>query len=443
MTDRCRAGDRGENQGILSHPNLGRMNRSNGHLFDGPGLTFWLEDRLATCIEEIKRLPIAELLEQPVDVTAKPFHASYRVEPVVLLREDWNMDEVREGRVLGSGIVTSRTRSGSFKPGYGTTVRVPFAGDSELLLLGIMGGGPPPVGRIGRSEIEFPFEWAADSDPPPIDLLVNRALDAIEHPYLQEQATQIESFNDDLSRQITNALSDRRDRYLQAQRYLSGLQIPVYRRPGAPQTFAAPGVQQRQAPKVDLRQPSQPLQPVLIDEFYQHILSVIAAMARAMERTPGDYSSWDEEKLRDALLVILNTHYTGGATGETFNRSGKVDLLVRIVDRNVFVGECKWWSGPKSFAGADADRPALDQLLSYTTWRDAKLALVMFVGNKELEPAVESARSSLDARKDVSAVRAVGDGELRATVDLPAGGHGDLAVLFVHLRRDVSADDEE
>src|SRR5215211_2947366 len=48
---------------------------------------------------------------------------------------------------------------------------------------------------------------------------------------------------------------------------------------------------------------------------------------------------------RDNLVVMLNSHYEGQATGETFNRSGKTDNLVRVEDRNVFIGECKWWPG--------------------------------------------------------------------------------------------------
>ncbi len=41
--------------------------------------------------------------------------------------------------------------------------------------------------------------------------------------------------------------------------------------------------------------------------------------------------------------MMVNTHYRGQATGETFNKSGKTDILVRDGDRNVFVAECKWW----------------------------------------------------------------------------------------------------
>jgi hypothetical protein len=70
---------------------------------------------------------------------------------------------------------------------------------------------------------------------------------------------------------------------------------------------------------------------------------------------------------------VLNGTYQGAATGETFVKEGKTDILVRIEDRHVFVGECKWWDGPKACA------EAVDQLLRYLPWRDEKGALVVFI----------------------------------------------------------------
>ena len=163
-------------------------------------------------------------------------------------------------------------------------------------------------------------------------------------------------------------------------------------------------------------------------------------MARGMERNPGDYATWLEEKLRDALLVILNTHYKGQASGETFNKGGKTDVLVRVGDRNVFVGECKWWSGPTSFAGADQkEQSALDQLLSYATWRDAKLALIVFVGTKDVEKVIRSARPALEGHPGfVQWTDATDEGLLRCRVRLPGNDErsADLAVIFVHLPKD-------
>jgi hypothetical protein len=40
--------------------------------------------------------------------------------------------------------------------------------------------------------------------------------------------------------------------------------------------------------------------------------------------------------------VTLNSHYEGAATGETFNGTGKTDILVRHGLDNAFIGQCKF-----------------------------------------------------------------------------------------------------
>ena len=49
----------------------------------------------------------------------------------------------------------------------------------------------------------------------------------------------------------------------------------------------------------------------------------------------------------------------------------------------MFVAECKFWRGIKSYYAA------IDQLLSYLTWRDSKTALILFVDNKKIIPIIQ------------------------------------------------------
>lgn len=95
-------------------------------------------------------------------------------------------------------------------------------------------------------------------------------------------------------------------------------------------------------------------------------------MALVMERSPDAFKAMNEEALRQHFLVQLNGQFEGKATGETFNMSGKTDILLREGDRNVFIAECKFWKGPKAFG------EAIDQLLGYATWRDGKAAILVF-----------------------------------------------------------------
>jgi hypothetical protein len=105
---------------------------------------------------------------------------------------------------------------------------------------------------------------------------------------------------------------------------------------------------------------------------YDHALHIIQSMCVMMERSPSAYSNMEEEHIRDQLLVQLNGHFEGNATGETFNRRGRTDILLREKGLNVLIAECKFWRGPKGF------RDAIDQLLGYVAWRDTKASMLVF-----------------------------------------------------------------
>jgi len=116
------------------------------------------------------------------------------------------------------------------------------------------------------------------------------------------------------------------------------------------------------------------------DDLYQDVLTTLAAYGKDLETKPRVYSGQDEEGLRDHFLTMLASRYERTtATGETFNKNGKTDILLKD-DRgnNLFIAECKWWKGPVIF------HSTIGQLFdNYVTWRDTKLALVFFVDNKD------------------------------------------------------------
>jgi hypothetical protein len=106
-------------------------------------------------------------------------------------------------------------------------------------------------------------------------------------------------------------------------------------------------------------------------------------MVLVMERSPASFARLDEEALRTHILVPLNGHYEGQATGETFNAEGKTDILIRAEGRNIFIAECKFWKGAEAF------RKSIDQLLRYAAWRDTKTALIVFNRNKDTSTVLE------------------------------------------------------
>jgi hypothetical protein len=149
-----------------------------------------------------------------------------------------------------------------------------------------------------------------------------------------------------------------------------------------PQTFAVPVVPKKLVVKPSAPASASPPDPTLNNEIYQDILSIIHAFGVAMERHPSAPDGRHEQHLRDLLLATLSTHYPS-STAESFNKSGRTDILVRHKGSNVFVAECKIWHGLK------AHHATIDQLLGYLTWRDSKAALVYLVGETQVGPILD------------------------------------------------------
>lgn len=126
---------------------------------------------------------------------------------------------------------------------------------------------------------------------------------------------------------------------------------------------------------------------------YQQITSAIFKYGKNMEKTPSSYKGFGEEDFRNLFLPHLNSISTSTiTTGETFNKNGKTDILVQNTDgENLFIAECKLWNGEALL------KEAIDQLLDrYVTWRDSKLAIIVFNKDmKDFSGLIEKAHSAL------------------------------------------------
>lgn len=135
-------------------------------------------------------------------------------------------------------------------------------------------------------------------------------------------------------------------------------------------------------------EPFQP-EPELEEQTYREILDIIYSFGLGLERSPRVAQKYDEEELRDQILMHLNGHFEGEAGGELFNGSGKTDILIRHEKNNVFIGECKFWKGVKAFTGA------VDQLASYMVWRDTKAAIILFIKQSNPTVIIDKARAAV------------------------------------------------
>lgn len=281
----------------------------------------------------------------------------------------------------------------------GTTLRIaiPYTGDANLWRIRASTfsiSGYPEL-EIHDHVVVFSHTFPDDSaDPQQIKAEIERGIRSLSDAvgYL---ANDVAAHNNDAPNAVKAALNSKLSKARAVLGVVAGLGIPIKQK-SAPETFVAP-VKRRKRPVVT--RPAVPTnrfapEPALDQDEFEHILRVLTSMALVIERSPASFSTLDEEAIRTHFLIQLNGHYEGSATGETFNAEGKTDILIRVEDRTIFIAECKFWDGQKSFS------KAVGQLLSYLSWRDSKCALLIFNRTKDSSAVRRKMHEHMESRTE-------------------------------------------
>jgi hypothetical protein len=207
--------------------------------------------------------------------------------------------------------------------------------------------------------------------------------------YLDRIKDDVDRYRTSMRKTVRPRIEKRREKIVKDGDIVSSLGYPIRKREGAPETHVAPIVRKKIIPVLPpVRKPHTPPDWHLEMSIYEQILEVISSMVHVMERSPRAFRGLAEEDLRIHFLIPLNSQFVGKATGETFNYSGKTDILIRVEDKNIFIAECKIWNGPQTLLDA------IDQLLGYTTWRDTKTAILLFNRNKDFSAVIAKAKET-------------------------------------------------
>lgn len=272
-------------------------------------------------------------------------------------------------------------------PGIRIDIRIPFEGNSELFYT-----SPntitmnPPKASVEGGELILRYESPVDT-PRDTRSLVDAAITEIEK-YLGWQEKMIGTYNENLHNIAQQTIEQRRSRLLAQSERVVALGIPVRRRDDPPKTYAIPTTR-KPAKLVMPPASSAPFspEPTWAMDQYEQALKIMQDMTLVMERSPEAFKTMNEESLRQHFLVQLNGQFEGKASGETFNMSGKTDILLREGDRNIFIAECKFWKGPKAF------NDAINQLLGYATWRDSKTVILVFNRGTETSSVINGIKA--------------------------------------------------
>lgn len=307
-----------------------------------------------------------------------------------------------------------------YVPGQRLVIGVPFSGDAGLFeFRASTFSHSPPVAEVVNGELRLVYQDVS-LDGAKVAQSIESDLNSIEQ-HLAWLTKDCEVWNSRVEALASQYFEERKSRVLQQENTVAALGLPI-RRADATSAVSVP-LERKKRPTIlppSLQEPFRP-EPALSSDEYDYILQVIDRMATQVERSPTAFESMKEEQIRDMLLVNLNGHYEGGATGETFNAQGKTDILIREKGGNAFIAECKFWEGAKAITRA------VDQLLSYLTWRDTKASLVIFSKNVSFTDVLAELRGAISAHPCFKKeLRKVGETHMRYLFRLPSDANRDV-----------------
>lgn len=328
---------------------------------------------------EVASIDGDRLLNTSVDDLCDYLVEKYSID-IPTLRRDEILADQRETQIDVRNMPNSFARYTGYAapvPGIEVEILVPFDGDGSVFKIQPTSWTSMPlIANVLSGNLSM-VSRGANLNAGEIRTNTDRTLDGIES-YLATIRRDAASLALALQSIARQSIEKRRQSLLSNQNLVASLGFNLRERTDAPKTYTALEVRRKITPKPPAAstKPYEP-EPTLDLANYDHILAVIQSMVTVMERSPSAFVSMDEEALRTHFLVQLNGHYDGQATGETFNYEGKTDILIRSDGKNIFIGECKFWSGAKKLT------ETIDQLLGYSSWRDTKVAIIIFSRNKD------------------------------------------------------------
>jgi len=370
------------------------------HLFQRGQLRDFLNQRLRELEAGVESLDRNRLLSASIDELTSYFASQFRLDVPQLRRGDAELEhhevEIDPAR-FGPNPNFWYSKGARIK-GIRYTLHVPFVGDATLFEYQpstyTMSGSP--MAAVMNGTLVLVSDRLASDAPELVKNGFNTVLTEIEQ-WLGWVGKDVNVWLRGLDGSARARILGRREKLLAAQSAMASMGFKLRERPGS-RTFAAPEVRRKviagpPTPPASAPGSSAPYrpEPALSDVDYEHIVSVVGSMATVIERSPAAFEKMEEEHLRFLFLVPLNGHYEGQATGETFNFDGKTDILIRVQGRNIFIAECKFWTGPKGLT------KTVDQLLGYTTWRDTKTAIILVNRNKDFSAVLDQVRPTIEA----------------------------------------------
>ena len=371
-------------------------------LFSSEELRGWLEEQQQRAVAEVRNADKDTLRFNPDRVT-EWLVDQFDVQEISI---DWSRmthDEVREVQLSASQFGERYAVNG-----FATTLHVPFTGSARLFKMRastLTLSGNPEGTVSGQTLVLEVTQGSGDIDA--FQSSINQLQTNVDR-YVEWCNIDVRRWHQSLRDSVAAAVQTRKTNLDTAASLSEALTVPLRATVGA--TVIVPVARKTvRATEVTTasRSGDAPNDPAISEAIYEDVLKTLRSVGSSFERLPKTAARFKEEELRDLLLFILNSNYEGAASGEVFNGAGKTDLLIRHKDRNAFIGECKIWHGAKAFG------EAIDQLLSYTVWRDTKAALILFIRGGNATEIIDKADTEIKAHPGFDSDRTSSEPEAR------------------------------
>ena len=401
---------------------------------DGKTLADYCENRKADMEKAVRHWSPDELLGTPDQKITGHLIATYSISCPVLRHDEGTSTEPEPVDLPAYSPIPgiafgSHDRLPYAIPATKRVFIIPYDGDKEVFYRrpNPFRTSELPEVDVRTGEVRITWQQADRETPDPgqINAYVTKQVSSLQF-YLDQSARQLEMFNRDLASRATQIVAARKHRLELDRDVSAGLLYPLKRRPDAAQ-YQFPLARRPLIPRPRPSVAPGQLEYELADAAFEDVLKVLRHSRNALERSPSLTAQLHEEQIRFILLVSLNAVFEGLAGGEVFNHKGKTDILIRMDDINVFVGECKIWTGPADFT------KAISQLLNDLTWRDTKGTLLLFIRNLDVTAVISKAVKAIQEHPNHGATRRANDPSDRHDFVLHANGDPDKKLHLAFL----------
>jgi hypothetical protein len=245
----------------------------------------------------------------------------YLEQAVAQYKEKWTVQNVQSDRHLHT-------------PVYNFNIEVPFTGSSFLFCL------KPSGCRLDFPEVEIPNGDSGniiktvgiqDRDQNRLERKMQAFLETLK-VNAENMNNDVRLYNARIPKVFQDAYNQIREKAEREQRFFKSMNIEINKE--TDRIFKVPVVERKKIPEptLDKGAPKKYTTdvPAIDDSLYHDIIDTIYAFFKAVEKKPAIYEFFDEEGLRDYVLPTLETRYNNvTVTGETFNKGGKTDILIR------------------------------------------------------------------------------------------------------------------